>query len=890
MFSDLLFRLRAIFRRRAVDNELDDELRFHLEHQVEKNIRSGMSSEEAMRQAHLTFGGFPQVAEQCRSARGTGLFTALAQDLRYGVRMIMKDRSFTFVATAILALGIGATTVMFAVVDAVLIRPLPYMHAERLVFMTEAYQRRPGMSFSYANLAEVQAQNSVFSSIAGSQPRSMTLTGDGLPQQLYARCATYDWFRTLGVSMVLGRDFTAQDDSDAATPTAILGHDLWLKQFGGDRNLLGRNITLNQRSYTVIGVAPANAYFRNQQPDIYVPLNTVMTPEERTRRSAHGGTYAIARLKDAVTLDQARSNMDLIAHRMQQQYPDSNREDWVDLRPLREYITGSVRTGLLVLLAAVALLLLIASANVANLALARASSRSGELAIRVSLGASRARIVMQMLTESILLAALGGIAGVFLAFWGTRFLVHSATSALPRIGEITVSGSVLVFALVVTLATGVLFGTLPAWHVSRVNINGVLKRASGATAGKERQRVRAMLIVGELALSFTLLAGAGLLVRSFMHVLQVDPGFNPHNVLSATVVIPIEKYPTVDSVERVFTEILRNIRGIPGVTSVASVVPLPLSGNEWDTNYILEGQTISREFQGVNTEIANVHSDFIGTMQIPLLTGREFSHADLPGSQPVAIVNEAFARKNWPNQGAIGRRIHMVSAEDVQGGGKPYVWRTVIGIIGNVRQYGLDDKIVPTVYLPLAQPDDMKNPLTRRDLVIRTATDPLSIVEQVRRAVAAADRDQAVSDFETMDQYVSESIASRRLYVTLLTLFAVAAVLLATIGIYGVIAYWVGERRREIGIRIAVGAQPRRIFQLVLGRSLRLILLGTLLGGLTSVALAQSLRSLLFGVHAVDVAVFSIVAAVLGVVALFASYIPARSATRISPTEAIRCE
>jgi putative ABC transport system permease protein len=423
-----------------------------------------------------------------------------------------------------------------------------------------------------------------------------------------------------------------------------------------------------------------------------------------------------------------------------------------------------------------------------------------------------------------------------------------------------------------------------------VNINGVLKRASGATAGKERQRVRAMLIVGELALSFTLLAGAGLLVRSFMHVLQVDPGFNPHNVLSATVVIPIEKYPTVDSAERVFTEILRNIHGIPGVTSVASVVPLPLSGNEWDTNYILEGQTISREFQGVNTEIANVHSDFIGTMQIPLLTGREFSHADLPGSQPVAIVNEAFARKNWPNQSAIGRRIHMVSAEDVQGGGKPYVWRTVIGIVGNVRQYGLDDKIVPTVYLPLAQPDDMKNPLTRRDLVIRTATDPLSIVEQVRRAVAAADRDQAVSDFETMDQYVSESIASRRLYVTLLTLFAVAAVLLATIGIYGVIAYWVGERRREIGIRIAVGAQPRRIFQLVLGRSLRLILLGTLLGGLTSVALAQSLRSLLFGVHAVDVAVFSIVAAVLGVVALFASYIPARNATRISPTEAIRYE
>ena len=889
MLSDLLFRLRAIFRRTTVDSELSDELRFHLERQVEKNVRSGLSIEEAQRQARLSFGGVQQITEECRSARGTRLFTALVQDLRYGVRMLLKDRSFTVVATLILALGIGATTIMFAVVDAVLLRPLPYRDASQLVFMNEVYQRRQEMSFSYANLIDLQNQNSVFSSIGGSQPRYMTLTGLGLPQQLYARCATYDWFHTLAVPIVLGRDFTSQDDTESATPTAILGYDFWQHQFGGDRSVLGRNITLNQRSYAIIGVVPPNAFFRNQQPDVYVPINTVFTAEERTRRSAHGGTYAVARLKPGVTLDQARSNMDLIAQRLQQQYPDTNREDWVSLRPLREYITGNVRTGLLVLLSAVALLLLIACANVANLALARASSRSGELAIRVSLGASRARIIAQMLTESVLLAALGGSVGVLLALWGTRFLVHSETAALPRIGEITLNGPVLAFAVLVTVATGVLFGALPAWHVSRANINAVLKRGSGATAGVERQRLRAMLIVGELALSFTLLVGAGLLVRSFMHVLQVDPGFNPHNVLTASVVIPAEKYPTNDAAERVFTEMLRNVSAIPGVTSVSNVVPLPLSGNEWDENYILEGQTVSRESQGVNNEIANVHPDFISTLQIPVLSGRSFTHDDLPNSQPVAIVNEAFARKNWPDQNALGKRIHMVQPEDIEGGGPPYIWRTVVGVIGNVRQYGLDDRIVPTIYLPFTQ-RERKTPLIRRDLVIRTATDPLTIVEQVRNAVAAADRDQAVSDFETMDQYVSESIASRRLYVTLLTLFAAAAVLLASIGIYGVIAYWVGERRREIGIRIAVGAQPRRIFQLVLGRSLRLILFGTLLGGLASVALAQSLRSLLFGVHAIDATVFTIVATVLGGVALFASYVPARSATRISPTEAIRYE
>jgi putative ABC transport system permease protein len=849
-----------------------------------------MSTEEAIRRARLTFGGPQQITEQCRAARGTRVLTGLEQDLRYGVRMIFKDRSFSVVAILILALGIGATTVMFAVVDAVLIRPLAYKSADRLVFMTELYERRAEMSFSYANLRDLESQNSVFSSVGGSQPRYITLTGTGLPQQLYARCATRDWFRTLGISMVLGRDFTAQDDTESAAPTVILGYEFWQRQFGGDHAVLGRNITLNQRSYTVIGIAPANAFYRNQQPDIYVPLTGVLTPEERTRRSAHGGTYTVARLKDGVTLDQARSNVDLITDRWQRQFPDTEREDSINVRPLRDYINGSVRTGLLILLSAVGLLLLIACANVANLALARASSRSGELAIRVSLGASRARIVTQMLTESVLLAGFGGMLGVLLAFWGTRYLVHSETAALPRIGEITLSGSVLAFAVVITIATGILFGALPAWHVSRSNINAVLKHGTGPTAGAERQRLRAILIVGELALSFTLLAGAGLLVRSFMHVLQVDPGFNPHNVLTASVVIPTEKYPTPDSAERVFTEILRNVRAIPGVVSAANAVPLPLSGNEWDEKYLLEGQTISHEFQGVTTEISNVQSDFISTMQIPVLRGRAFTHSDLPSSLPVVVVNEAFARKNWPNQDALGKRVHMVQSEDVQGGGKPYVWRTVVGVIGNVRQYGLDDKIVPTVYLPLEQPDDMKTPLVRRDLVIRTATDPLSIAEQVRRAVAAADPDQAVSDFETMDQYVSESIASRRLYVSLLSLFAAAAVLLASIGIYGVIAYWVGERRREIGIRIAVGAQPQRIFRLVLGRSLRLIIFGTVIGGIASVALAQGLRSLLFGVHPMDAAVFSVVATVLTVVALFASYIPARSATRISPTEALRYE
>ena len=887
LLRNLIGGLKDLFRKRHNQQELDEELDSFLEAAVENKMRSGMSHEEALRAARVEIGSTAAVHDRVHATRWESLIFTVWQDIRYGMRTLRKAAGFTTVAVLTIALGIGATTIMFAVVDAVLVRPLPYKDPEKLMFLTEAYQRRPGMSLSFPNFTDWRNQNTVFSSIAAYQPSSFTLTGSGLPEQLEGRYITHDWFQTLGITPVVGRDFLLQDDRPAAEPVVILSHGLWQRRFGADPNIVGRAITLNEKRFTVIGVAPAAAYFRIFQPELYVPFGLQENAPFTQDRSGHAGIYAVARLKPGITLERARENMDLIAARLQQQFPQNNREDWVSVRPLQEVVVGGVRAGLLVLLSGVAVLLMIACCNVANLLLARASTRTTEVGIRMALGASRLRVVRQMLTESLLLAAGGGLIGVIIARSGLAVFVRFVSEWLPRSAEISLDGRVLVFTLLIVISTGILFGLAPALHASATRARGTFNRSLRSSASFGAMRLRSLLIVGELALSLGLLVGAGLLVRSFLQVIDVSPGFNPQNVLSATMIMN-ERYGEGDKAELFFAEVMRNVRVIPSVTSASAILPLPLSRDEWDANFLLEGQSLSADFQGTNSEVGYFAPDYLKTMQVPLVGGRAFTESDNANALPVAIVNAEFARRYWPNQDPIGRKIKLLKREDFSPTGKHSPWRTVVGVIGNVKQYGQDERTVPTIYTPFAQPSS--EAVLARDLVIRTASDPSSIIEEVRRAVAAADRDQAISAVKPMERYLSESLADRELYLTLLGGFAVTALLLAAIGIYGVISYWVTQRRREIGIRMALGAQVQQILKLVLGRTARLIVLGVLAGCAGSLLLGHWMQSLLFGVRVLDAEVFLAVTALLAGVALLASYLPARRASRVDPNIVLRSE
>lgn len=879
----------ALFRKKRLQEELDQELSNFIDDAAEDKMRGGMPRDQALRAARVEMGSTEAVKDEVHDSGWESLLVGIWQDIRYGLRSLRKAGGFTTVATFTIALGIGATTVMFAVVDAVLIRPLPYKDANQLMFLTEAYQRRPGMSLSFPNFKDWRSQNQVFSSIAAYQPSSFTLTGSGLPEQVEGRYITHEWFQTLGVTPVLGRDFIAQDDRPSAEPVVMLSYELWQRRFSGDTSVIGRAVAMNGSSFTIIGVAPRAVNFRTFQPAVYVPFGLQENAPFTQDRTGHAGIYAVARLKSGVSLEHARQDMDVIAERLQKLFPVTNRDDWVSVRPLREFVVGDVRVGLLVLLCGVAVLLLIACGNVANLLLARASTRSGELAIRMALGASRARVVRQMLTESLLLATAGGLVGVVLAKAGTGFFVRAVSESLPRAGEIAVDGRALAFSLLTVILTGIVFGIAPALHASGTQAGSSLKESIRASAGSESMRLRSLLIVGELALSLGLLVAAGLLIRSFLRVIDVDPGFNAKNVLAATMVMG-PKYADPQRGQLFFDEVMRNVRAVPGVTSAAAILPLPLSGNEWDTNFLLEGQSLSAEFQGTNSEIGYFGPNYLKAMRVPLISGREFTEADNATSSPVAIVNAEFAQRYWPKQDPIGKQIRVLSSDDLSLSptGKHSVWRTVIGVIGNVKQYGLDAKTVPTIYMPFTQPDS--DVALQRDLVIRTASDPLAVAEEVRRAVAKADRDQAISFVRPMEQYVSESLAPRELYVAVLGGFAASALLLAAIGIYGVISYWVAQRRREIGIRMALGAQARQILRLVLGRTARLIALGVFLGGLGSLALGRWMQSLLFGVGTVDAGVFLAVTALLAAVALLACYLPARRATKVDPNIVLRYE
>ncbi len=819
----------------------------------------------------------------------------LFQDLRYALRSLRNSPSFTIVALLALALGIGANAAMFTIVNAVVLRPLPYKDSGRLVYLMEAFKRRPGMSFSYPEFLDYRAKNHVFDSMAMIQGDAFILSGGSVPQHLHGRNVSSEFFGTLGVKPLLGRDFVASDDQAQSAPSAIIGYGLWQRRFGGDPQIIGKAVTLNDRDYTIIGVLPQGFTYRDQEYDVFVPFGLHAVEEDVQRRSSHAGIYCVARLKPGVTLKQAQADLDSIAAALEQQYPDTNKNVSVAAQLLQDRVVGDARPVLLMLFGAVGFVLLIACANIANLLLTRASMRERELAIRTALGAARSRIIRQLLTESVLLAVIGGAVGIALTVAGVKLVVSSAPDALPRVREIHVDWVVLLFTLLISIATGVLFGVLPAWQASAKQFLGSLKEGITSSAGVRKQRLRGALVISEIALSLALLVGAGLLIRSFVRVLHVDPGFDSRQVLTAEIALPEKKYSTAEKTEAFFDEVLRNARSQPGVKSASAIWPMPLSGNEWDTDYLLEGKPMPSAGELPSTRIYHASPDYFTAMRIPILEGRQFLESDNDSSLPVALVSREFARRNFAGMDPIGRKFRTGGPDELTSPDlKKHPWFTIVGVVGDVKHDNLESATPMEIYLPFAQHTG-RHALNFRMLMLRSDTsDPLSLTSIVRSAVMHADPDQPTAGTQSMEQVVSDSLGSRRISMSLLMTFAGLALILAVIGIYGVMSYSVTQRTQEIGIRMALGADREQVMLMIAKQAFRLIAVGLAVGVVLAIGLSFGLSRVLadqlFGVKPTDPVTFAAVAAMLALVGLLASGVPARRATRINPVQALRHE
>lgn len=823
----------------------------------------------------------------------------LWQDLKYGARVLLKTPLFTIIAVFTLALGVGGTSAIFSVVNGVLLRPLPYAEPERLVMMWEKAATMD-TSVAYPNFVDWREQNQVFEHLAAFRRDSFNLTGAGEPERLQGRMVSASFFPALGVRPAAGRDFAAAEDTPGATPVVMLEHGFWQRRFGGDPGVVGQQITLNNRPFTVVGITPADFQF-GAGADLFVPIG--QWANEYQARGMHPGIYVIGRMKPNVSVEQARAELDTIMARLGQQYPETNAERRIHIETLYENTVGEVRRPLYILLGAVGFVLLIACANVANLLLARAATRQKEVAIRSALGASRRRVVRQFLTESVLLSVVGGGLGLLLAVWGTDLLVSVIPDALPRQRNIGVDLSVAAFTLAVSVLTGVIFGLLPALQASKPDLNETLKEGGRSSSMGGRQRLRSALVVAEVALALVLLVGAGLLLKSFWRLQEVETGFNPQGVL--TMQLSVRTDPgEVGRTINFFSELEQRVQGLPGVEAVAFANGAPFLGAP-ESSFRFEGEPLAQRPEDDKMAVIYVVSPgYFNALGIRLVRGRYFTAQDSRNSQPVALIDEAAARLYFPNQDPIGRRLldltGMLDRNLQPGAGHdagpnaPSTAVEIIGIVEHVKHYGLEGQVPveAQMYYAFNQvPTNMLPMVARRvSMLVRTAGDPASLVPAVRQQIFAANSNQPVFSVKTMEQVISESIASRRFSMLLLIVFAAVALVLAGVGIYGVMSYAVTQRTHEIGVRLALGAPARKILKMVVGHALLLVAIGIGLGLAAAFALTRVMSSLLYGVSATDATVFLVVAAVLAAVALFASYIPARRATKVDPMEALRYE
>src|SRR5215207_2777394 len=872
---------RNLLQRDRVDRDLAEELEAYLELLVEAKVAEGLKPEDARRAALIELGGVEQVKERVREVRVGHFLGTVWQDMRYGVRTLVKSPGFTVVAVLSLALGIGANTAIFSVVNGILLRPLPYPESERIVAVwhTPPQESFPGMktfSVSPGNYLDWKEQSRAFEQMAVYQYAGLSMSGGGGdPVPVTGAAVSSDFFSVLRTQADRGRTFSPDEEQQGRDQVVVLGHGLWQRAFGADPNLVGRTVNLNSRTFTVVGIMPAGFEFP-AEAELWVPL--AWDAAERQTRAIHD-YLVVARLKWDASLAQAQAEMSTISSRLEQQYPEANKGWGAVVIPLQEDLVGDVRPALLVLFSAVGFVLLIACANVANLMLARGANRRKEIALRIALGATRGRIVRQLLCESVLLAVVGGLLGLMLAGWGGPLLVRLSAGTLPDSAAVGVDSWALGFTLLVSLAAGVLAGVAPAMQFSKHELSETLKQGSGrGGGGSVKQRTRKALVVCEVALSLILLVGAGLMIRSFWKLQNVDPGFDTSNTLTVSVLLPSTRYSEPQQQLAFQDRVLEQIRALPGVVSAGSTTTIPLTGRGSRQPFTLEGQPAPPVSEQPLAQTRYVSPEYFRAMGIPLKQGRPFEERDRDGAPQVVVISEAMARRFWPGQNPVGQQL-TASFHEQQGP------REIVGVVGDVKSNGLDDEAAATMYLSFRQA-----PRPWITFVARTASDPQGFVQPVSRALYAVDREQALSSVRTMEQVLAESLSGRRFNMTLLMTFAGLALALAAVGVYGVMNYSVMLRRRELGIRIALGARALDVLRLVLGQGLVLTLIGVGVGMAGAYALTRLMASLLYGVTATDFVTFGSVSGVIILVGLLASFIPARRATKVDPMVALRSE
>ena len=877
-FRILRDRLRGLSGRERVTGEIHDELAHHVDLLTSDYVRRGMTPEDARAAALRQVGNMPSLQDQGYEVRGGGVIEATVSDARFALRLMRRQPAFSLIALLTIALGIGATSTIFGVANGVLLKPLPYPNADRLAMIWMNNTRLPLREdwHSLPNIADYQAANRTFEAIAVFRNRNFSMTGAGEAQFIAGAANSANLFSVLGVQPHRGRVFTEKEDQPQQDGVIVLSHKLWMRAFAGSEDAIGRSIVMNGRSRQVIGVMPEGFAFPQPTTEFWVPL----APSEQLRNGRNSlWLMSIGRMKPGITVAQAQADLDPINADIIRRFPGQQGYG-VYVAGYHDGLVARTRPAIIALLGAVAFLLLIACVNVANLLLSRASVREREVALRTAIGAGRLRLIRQLLTESALLAIVGGVLGVGLAWLGMRTLVAIAPPELPRLADITLDARVIGFTFGIALLTGIVFGLVPALQISRTGLSQTLKEGGRSASSGVGRVVRRTLVVVQVALALVLLTGAGLMVQSFLRLQRVDIGFDPARVLTLEVTLSGTSYRDPPAITNFFTRTLERVRALPGVDGASLISDLFLSSTPNSTNFSIEGRPAFTPAESLEVPVDSVAPGYFATMGIPVKSGREFTASDTADAPAVAIINDSMAKRFWPGESPIGRRFMY--------GGPPAPdapWMTIVGVVGDTRRVGYDAPIRPETYMPMAQ-----SPNPGMVMVVRSANDPVALASSIRGVVASIDPSQPVHHIATVEQLLGNLAAERRLNTMLFALFAVVAALLAAAGIYGVIAYSVEQRTRELGVRLALGARPSEVFRLVLKEGLVLALMGVVAGVAAAFGATQVMRSLLYDTSETDPVTFTLMALSALVVALLACLVPALRATRVDPLTALRAD